>query len=197
MTLPIRVGAITIGGGNPIAIQSMTNTDTKDVAGTLRQISRLRSAGCDAVRLSLYDLECVDSFQKIREAVKEYPLIADIHYDYRIALGAIQAGVDKVRLNPGNIGESWKIKEIAIAAKEKGVPVRVGANSGSLAKGYGHLSITEALVGSALREVKLLEEAGMDRIIIALKSSNVMDMGEATRRISNATHYPLHPYRSL
>ena len=191
-TLPVRVGPIMIGGGNPIVIQSMTNTDTKDVAGTIGQISCLRSAGCDAVRLALYDLECVASLREIRKAIGEYPLIADIHYDYRIALGAIQAGIDKVRLNPGNIGEGWKVKEVAKAAKEKGIPLRVGVNSGSLEKEYGHLPIVEALVASALREVKLLEDAGMDRIVVAVKSSNVMDMVEASHRISNLVDYPLH-----
>ncbi len=173
-------------------IQSMTNTDTKDVVATLRQISRLRAAGCEAIRLALYDLECVDSLRQIRKETGDYPLIADVHYDYRIALEAIRAGIDKVRINPGNIGEGWKVKEIAKAAEEREVPIRVGANSGSLEKDFGHLPVVEALVASALREVKLLEDAGMSRIVIAVKSSNVMEMVEATRRVSNSVSYPLH-----
>ncbi|HPR97444.1 MAG TPA: flavodoxin-dependent (E)-4-hydroxy-3-methylbut-2-enyl-diphosphate synthase [Thermotogota bacterium] len=188
----VSVGTVKMGGDSPVSIQSMTNTDTKDIEATSQQIKRLIGANCEVIRMALYDTECVGAFRELRKAFSDVPFVADIHFDYRIALGAIEAGVDKIRLNPGNIEEEWKIREVAMAAKAKGVPIRVGANSGSINKRFRNLERTPALVESALEQVRLLERHGFEDIVIAVKSSDVRETIEANRILSEKTDYPLH-----
>ncbi len=193
LTKEICVGTVKLGGNNPIVVQSMMNTDTKDVTATLEQISRLKNAGCQLARLAVYDSECEKPLKTI-VSESQLPIIADIHFDYRLALKSIDAGVAKVRINPGNIGSEDKIKLVADAAKANNVPIRVGANSGSLnsefEKKYGrnYISIAE----SALWNVSQLEKAGFDNIVLSAKSSNVVEMIEVYRYISQRVDYPLH-----
>jgi (E)-4-hydroxy-3-methylbut-2-enyl-diphosphate synthase len=172
-TRSVSTGKVEIGGNAPVSIQSMTNTDTKDIAATSQQIKRLVGANCEIIRMALYDIECVEAFRELRKAFPHVPFVADIHFDYRIALDAIEAGVDKIRLNPGNIEEEWKIREVALAAKAKSIPIRVGANSGSINKRFKTLDRTTALVESALEQVRLLEKHAFEDIVIAVKSSDV------------------------
>ena len=187
----VRIGNVEIGGGNPIAIQSMTNTDTRNVDETVEQINRLVQAGCEIVRVSLPDLESAKSVRQIK-ARTSVPLVGDIHFDYRIAIEAIENGIDKVRINPGNIGDSSKVLEIVKAAREHNVPIRVGANSGSLPKDLEHLPKAQALGEAALREVRLLETHGFDDIVISVKSSDAIETIEANRYIARLVDYPLH-----
>jgi len=192
MSRIVNIGKISIGGGNPVAIQSMTNTDTRDVESTLRQIEALYNAGCELVRVSVPDFDSLNSFSDIVKR-SPVPLIADIHYDYRLAIGAIKKGASKVRINPGNIGQSWKIKEIVSVAKAYRTPIRVGANSGSIKesfKGYDNKAI--ALAESALEETRILESMGFYDIVISAKSSSVKETIEANRYISSRVDYPLH-----
>jgi len=188
----VRVGRISIGGKTPITIQSMTNTDTKDIYSTTLQMRQLISAGCEIIRISLYDIECIEAFREIRKAFCDIALVGDIHFDYKIAVKAIEAGIDKIRLNPGNIDADWKIQEIVKAAKDQGVPVRVGANSGSINKRFLNLNKVEALVESALEQVAILEKYEFEDIVIAVKSSDVLETIQANERISLRTQYPLH-----
>src|SRR6056297_3191953 len=164
----VHVGHTAIGGANPITVQSMTNTDTKNIDSTTIQIKALVSAGCEIVRIALYDIECVEAFRNLRKAFHDFPFVGDIHFDYKIALKAIEAGIDKIRLNPGNIDADWKIHEIVTAAKARGIPIRVGANSGTINKRFLHLSKVEALVASALEQVHILEKYDFDDIVIAV-----------------------------
>jgi len=191
-TKEIKIGNVKIGAGNPVAIQSMTNTLTSDADKTLEQIHKLEEAGCEIVRVSVPDIESVNSLKKIKENIS-IPLVADVHFDYRLAVESAKH-VDKLRINPGNIGDSDKIKEVVNAAKEYSIPIRVGVNMGSLEKdieaSFGLTS--KALVESALKNIKLLEENDFYDIVVSLKSSDVMKTIKAYRMISKLIGYPLH-----
>lgn len=188
------LGWIPVGGDAPITVQSMTNTPTEDVSATLRQIERMHTAGCDIVRVALPDLDSCEALRKIVKA-SPVPVVADVHFDHRIALEALKAGAHGLRINPGNIGDDRKVREVARAAREAGVPVRVGANAGSLPRDllerYGSPT-PEALVESALREVAMLEREGFDLIKISVKASTVTATIEANRIIADKVDYPLH-----
>jgi len=193
MTRQVLVRDVAIGGGASIVVQSMTNTNTADVDATVEQILRLEEAGCEIVRVAVPDVAAAEALPAIRERVR-VPLVADIHFDHRLALAALGAGVDKLRLNPGNITDPKKIAEVATAAKEAGTPIRVGANSGSLAKAYlvdGHAT-AEGMVRSALDEVALLEKHGVDQIVLSLKGTDVRMTVKANRMIARETDYPIH-----
>lgn len=191
----IRVGGVTIGGKSPISIQSMTNTDTHDIEATYRQVSRLADAGCDVVRITAPDNESVATFRELKRRGVSTPLVADIHFNYKIAVAAAEAGVDKIRINPGNIGDKSKVREVVLACKERGVPIRIGVNSGSLEESilrkYGSPT-AEALVESALYHASLLEELDFTDIAISVKSSDVQRMILANRILAERTDYPLH-----
>lgn len=192
-TREIKVGGIKIGGGAPIVVQSMTNTDTRDINATVSQIERLVCAGCEIVRVAVLNMDAAEGLNKIRSRITN-PLIADIHFDYRLALRAIEKGVDGLRINPGNIGERWKVEEVVRAAKDRGIPIRIGVNAGSLKKEiikkYGHTP--EALVESAEEEIKILEDMNFREIKVSLKASNVITTIEAYRQFSERFNYPLH-----
>lgn len=193
-TRQIHVGAVAVGGDAPISIQSMTNTDTRDVDATVRQIQALQNAGCQIVRLSVYDTACADALKQIKRRVT-VPLVADIHFDHRLALLSLSAGVDKLRINPGNIGSAQKVKEVADAAKAQGVPIRIGVNGGSLEKEllekYGGPT-PKAMVESALRHVHMLEDCAFSDIAISVKHSSVTRTVEAYQLLSQQVDYPLH-----
>jgi len=193
-TRKIRIGDVEIGGGAPCSVQSMCNTDTRDVAATLDQIGGLAGAGCELVRCAVPDMEAAEALGGIK-AGSPIPVIADIHFDYRLALRSLDGGIDGLRLNPGNIGERWKVAEVVAAARERLVPIRIGVNAGSLEKAllarYGHPT-AEAMVESALGHVRILEELGYDQIKISLKASDVMKTVEAYRLLSEKVDYPLH-----
>lgn len=188
------IGTVKIGGGAPCSVQSMCNTDTRDVATTLAQINGLAAVGCELVRCAVLDMEAAVALGKIKKE-SPLPVIADIHFDYRLALKVLEGGIDGLRLNPGNIGERWKTAEVVAAAKERLVPIRIGVNAGSLEKDllakYGHPT-AEAMVESALGHVAILEELGYDQIKISLKASDVMKTVEAYRLLSERVYYPLH-----
>lgn len=192
-TKVIRVGNILVGGGNPVSVQSMLTTKTEDVAATLAQIEELKKAGCDIVRLAVPNEAAARALPEIRKNCR-MPLVADIHFDYKLALAAVEAGFDKIRINPGNIGSAEKVKLVADACKANGVPIRVGVNSGSLEKDllkkYGRTP--QALCESALRHVRMLENLNFGDICISIKSSDVADTVAAYRLISEKTDYPLH-----
>ena len=190
----IRIGDVTIGGGNPIAIQSMTNTKTEDVDATVNQILRLEEAGCMIVRSTANTIEAARSFDKIKERI-HIPIVADIHFDYRLAIEAINCGADKIRINPGNIGGEENLKKVVAAAKAKNIPIRVGVNSGSLekelvAKYNGVTAI--GLVESALDKVSMIEHCDYDNIVISIKSSDVVMCADAHNLICEKTNYPIH-----
>ncbi len=191
----VTVGDRVIGGDAPILIQSMTNTDTADFAATLAQVRALEAAGCGLVRLAVPTREAAPVFAYLKEAGVKVPLCADIHFDYRIALECLAAGVDKIRMNPGNIGERSRVAILAKACRERGIPIRIGVNGGSLEadllKKYG-APTAEALAESALRHVALLEAADFSDIVISVKASNVRGMIEANRLLAAKTPYPLH-----
>jgi len=190
----VKVGEVTIGGGAPVVVQSMTNTDTRDVAATVAQIERLAAAGCEVVRVAVPDQSAAAALPKIKKEIS-LPLVADIHFDYRLALAAIEGGVDKLRLNPGNITDPDAIARVAEAAKAGGVPIRVGANSGSLAKEYldfnGHPTAA-GMVESVLNEIRILERHGIDRIVVSVKGTDVRMTIEAYRAVAREVDYPLH-----
>ncbi|RLB10781.1 MAG: 4-hydroxy-3-methylbut-2-en-1-yl diphosphate synthase [Deltaproteobacteria bacterium] len=192
-TKRIYVGDVPIGDGAPIAVQSMTNTDTKDIEATLEQIKQLKKAGCEIVRLAVPDREAAESFGKIKQSV-DIPLIADIHFDHRLAIMAIEKGADGIRINPGNMKKSG-LKEVIRAAKQASIPIRIGVNAGSLEKDllekYGHPT-SEALVESAIRSIRFFEDMGFDKIKISIKSSSVLDTIKAYELLSERTDYPLH-----
>ena len=191
----IQVGNVTIGGDAPISIQSMTNTDTHDTEATLMQIKRLEAAGCDVVRLTAPDVDACKTFRVLKEKGVLIPLVADIHFDYKIAVEAARMGADKIRINPGNIGSRDKIGEVVAACKHYGLPIRIGVNSGSLEKHIleKHGSPTaEALAESALYHASLLEELDFSDIAISVKASNVENMLGANRILAERTSYPLH-----
>lgn len=193
-TVEIKVGKVAIGGSAPIALQSMTNTDTKDTKATIEQIHKLQKAGCDIVRCAVPDMEACESLKTISKEVS-IPLVADIHFDYKLALKSIENGVSALRINPGNIGSRDKVKMVVKSAKERNIPIRIGVNSGSLKKDilnkYGRVC-ADALVESALEHVSILENMGFYNIVISIKSSNVNDMVESYRKISKLVNYPLH-----
>ena len=193
-TREVRIGGRVIGGGNPILIQSMTNTRTQDVEGTVRQILALEEAGCDIIRCTVPDEEAAEALGKIRKQI-HIPLVADIHFDYRMAIAAIENGADKVRINPGNIGGEEKLDAVVKAAREHHVPIRVGVNSGSLEKDlvekYGGVT-PEGLVESALDKVAMIEKCDYDQIVISIKSSDVMTCIRAHEILAQKTDYPLH-----
>ncbi|MEA5115419.1 MAG: flavodoxin-dependent (E)-4-hydroxy-3-methylbut-2-enyl-diphosphate synthase [Geobacteraceae bacterium] len=193
-TKQIRIGSVAVGGGAPCSVQSMCSTDTRDVAATTAQIARLSEAGCELVRCAVLDMQAAEALGAIK-ANCPIPLIADIHFDYKLALKALEIGVDGLRINPGNIGERWKVAEVVSAASERRVPIRIGVNAGSLEKEllerYGHPT-AEAMVESALGHVAILEELGYDQIKISLKASDVMKTVEAYRLLSQRVDYPLH-----
>ena len=191
----VKVGALSLGNGAPISVQSMTNTDTHDVEATYRQILRLRDAGCDIVRLAVPDLSAADTFRLLKERDIGLPLVADIHFDYRIALRCIEAGADKIRINPGNIGDEERVRAVADACRAHSIPIRIGVNGGSLEKDllkkYGGPT-AEAVVESALRHVALLEKFDFYDTVISVKVSDVPRMIEANRLLAERTDYPLH-----
>ena len=193
-TRVIHAGSIAVGGGNPVSVQSMTKTDTRDVRATSEQILLLESAGCEIIRLAVPDMEAAQALGRIKEAV-HIPIIADIHFDWRLALEAIRQGVDGLRLNPGNIGAAWKVKEVVLSAKERSVPIRIGVNAGSLEKDllekYNHPT-PEALVESAERHIRILEDLDFRTIKVSLKASNVVKTVDAYRLFSGKYDYPLH-----
>ncbi|MBJ6727944.1 flavodoxin-dependent (E)-4-hydroxy-3-methylbut-2-enyl-diphosphate synthase [Geomesophilobacter sediminis] len=194
LTKQIQVGNVRIGGGAPCVVQSMCSTDTRDVQATLDQIGRLHGAGCEVVRCAVPDLDAAVALGAIKAGCP-MPLIADIHFDYKLALKALESGVDGLRLNPGNIGERWKVAEVVKAASERKIPIRIGVNGGSLEKEllvkYGHPT-PEALVESALGHVRILEELNYDQIKVSIKVSDVQRTVEAYRLLSEAIDYPLH-----
>ncbi len=191
----VKVGNVTVGGGARISIQSMTNTDTHDVASTVAQIKRLVSAGCDIVRVTVPDAEAAESIKKIRELVPDVPLVADIHFDYRIAIKCAEYGIDKIRINPGNIGDEERVRQVAEICSKKHIPIRIGVNGGSLEKEllnrYGSPT-PEALFESAMGHVRLLNKFDFDDIVISVKSSSVSKAVEANRFVAANCPYPLH-----
>jgi len=193
-TRQIAIGSVPVGGSAPITVQSMCSTDTRDVAGTMAQIARLSEAGCELVRCAVLDLEAAEALGRIKTQ-SPIPVIADIHFDYKLALTVLAGGIDGLRLNPGNIGERWKVAEVVKAASERRVPIRIGVNAGSLEKEllakYGHPT-AEAMVESALGHVRILEELGYDQIKISLKASDVMKTVAAYRLLAQKVDYPLH-----
>ncbi len=193
-TKEIQIGSRVIGGGHPIAIQSMTNTRTEDADATVRQILQLEEAGCDIIRCTVPTHEAAESLREIRRRI-HIPLVADIHFNYRMAIEAIENGADKIRINPGNIGGPEKIREVVAAARMRNIPIRVGVNSGSLEKEiiakYGRVT-AEGLVESALDKVRMIEDFNYDNIVISIKSSDVMMCVKAHELIAAQTDYPLH-----
>ena len=193
-TRVVRIGDRVIGGGNPVLIQSMCNTKTEDVAATVAQILKLEEAGCEIIRVAVPTMEAAEALKQIKKEI-HIPLVADIHFDYRLAVAAIENGADKIRINPGNIGSRERIQAVVDKAKEYGVPIRVGVNSGSLEKllveKYGGVT-AEGLVESALDKVALIEQMGYDNLVISIKSSDVMMCVKAHELIAKKTHYPLH-----
>ncbi len=188
----IKIGGVTIGGGAPIVVQSMTKTDTRDVKATVHQIKQLEEVGCEIVRVAVPDAQAARALVDIKKRVK-IPVIADIHFDYRLALMALEAGVDGLRLNPGNIGEPDKVKKVALAAKERGVPIRIGLNAGSLPKTSNpKLNIAERMVKAALAQIKLLESLDFNLIKVSLKAFDVPTTIAAYQSIANKMPYPLH-----
>jgi (E)-4-hydroxy-3-methylbut-2-enyl-diphosphate synthase len=189
---PIQIGDVTVGGDAPIVVQSMTKTDTRNIRATINQIKELEECGCELVRLAVPDMEAAEAISPIKKGVS-IPVIADIHFDYRLALMALVAGADGLRLNPGNISEPEKVKKIAAAAKERNVPIRIGVNAGSLPPPRNpKLSIAEQMVEAALEQVKLLESLDFDLIKVSLKAFDVPTTIEAYQKIAKKIPYPLH-----
>jgi len=194
-TREVRIGNVRIGGRNPIAIQSMTNTDTHDVLATAAQIRSLADAGCDIVRVTVPDLAAAETIRVLKEQGTPVPIVADIHFDYRIALKCAEYGIDKIRINPGNIGDDEYVKAVCDACRERGIPIRIGVNSGSLEKHilsrYGSPT-AEALCESAIYHASLLEHFGFFDTVISIKASNPKEMIDANRMLAERCDYPLH-----
>lgn len=193
-TKVIKIGDRVIGGGNPILIQSMTNTKTEDVQATVAQIQALTAAGCDIIRCAVPTMEAAEALTEIKKQIT-IPLVADIHFDYKLALAAIEHGADKIRINPGNIGSRERVQAVVDAAKERKIPIRVGVNSGSLEKELVekyHGVTAEGIVESALDKVHSIEDMGYDNLVISIKSSDVMMCAKAHELIAKETSYPLH-----
>ena len=195
MTREINVGGVRVGGTAPISIQSMTNTDTHNVEATYKQIRALEDAGCEIVRLAVPDIEAASTFKSLKEMGVKIPLVADIHFNYKIALAAIDAGADKIRINPGNIGSRENTEAVVRACKERGLPIRIGVNSGSVEKSllekYGGPT-PEALAESALYHVRILEELDFFDIAVSVKASDVPSMIKANSILADACNYPIH-----
>ncbi len=188
----IRIGNVTIGGGAPIVVQSMTNTDTRDIKTTAIQINELEEIGCEIIRVAVPDMEAADAISGIKKNI-HIPLVADIHFDYRLALASLKAGVDGLRINPGNIGESDRVKAVVSSAKERQIPIRIGLNAGSMAKNFHpELSTGKRMVAAAMEEVHLLESLDFDFIKISLKAFDVPTTIEAYSDIATRVDYPLH-----
>lgn len=191
----VKIGSALMGGGSSVTVQSMTNTDTHNFEACLKQIRELESVGCDIVRLAVPDMAAVDTIRKLKDSEIKIPLVADIHFDYRIAVASCEAGVDKIRINPGNIGSVERVREVVEACRERQIPIRIGVNSGSLEKDilakYG-APTAEALAESALGHVRILEKLNYDNIVISIKSSDVRTMIAANRLLYNSVAYPLH-----
>ena len=188
----IQVGGMAIGGGASIVVQSMTNTDTRDVRATINQIRELEQVDCELVRVAVPDAEAARAIADIKKGI-HIPLVADIHFDYRLALMALEAGADGLRLNPGNIGAAEKVKAVALAAKERGVPIRIGVNAGSLPKTANlKLSVAGRMVEAALEQIRLLESLDFDLIKVSLKAFDVPTMVEANKSLAEKMPYPLH-----
>ena len=193
-TKVIKIGDRVIGGGNPVLIQSMTNTKTEDVRATVKQIQELAAAGCDIIRCAVPTFEAAKALAEIKKEIS-IPLVADIHFDYRLAIAAIENGADKIRINPGNIGSRSRVQAVVDAAKERQIPIRVGVNSGSLEKELVekyHGVTAEGIVESALDKVHLIEDMGYDQLVISIKSSDVLMCARAHELIADKTDYPLH-----
>ncbi len=193
-TKTVQIGDRVIGGGNPVLIQSMTNTPTEDVAATVAQIKRLEAAGCDIVRCTVPTIEAAEAVKEIKKQIR-IPLVADIHFDYKMAIAAMENGADKIRINPGNIGSREKVQAVVDVAKAKNIPIRVGVNSGSLEKTliekYGGVT-AEGIVESALDKVQIIEDMGYDNLVISIKSSDVMMCIKAHELLAGKTIHPLH-----
>lgn len=193
-TRKVQIGGILIGGGNPIRIQSMTNTKTEDVEATVAQIHRLEQAGCEIIRCTVPTLKAAQALAQIKKQI-HIPLVADIHFDYKMAIAAIENGADKIRINPGNIGGPDKVRAVVEVAKERNIPIRVGVNSGSLEKElvrkYGGVT-AEGIVESALDKVHMIEEQGYGNLVISIKSSDVLMCVDAHKMLASQTTYPLH-----
>ena len=193
-TKVIRIGDRVIGGGNPVLIQSMTNTRTEDVAATVEQIQRLQEAGCEIIRCAVPTMEAARALQEIKKQIG-IPLVADIHFDYKLAIAAMENGADKIRINPGNIGSQERLQAVVEEAKSRNIPIRVGVNSGSLEKELVekyHGVTAEGIVESALDKVHRIEDMGYDNLVISIKSSDVLMCARAHERIAQETNYPLH-----
>ncbi len=193
-THEVKIGNVSIGGGNPIAIQSMTNTKTEDVEATVAQILELEKAGCEIIRSAVPTQEAAEAFREIKKRI-HIPLVADIHFDYKLAIAAMENGADKIRINPGNIGSTERVKAVVDCAKERNIPIRVGVNSGSLEKSliqkYGGVT-AEGLVESALNQASIIEDMGYDNLVISIKSSDVQMCIKAHEVIADKTTHPLH-----
>ncbi|HIQ63535.1 MAG TPA: flavodoxin-dependent (E)-4-hydroxy-3-methylbut-2-enyl-diphosphate synthase [Candidatus Avichristensenella intestinipullorum] len=194
MSRRVMCGRVAMGGGAPVSIQSMTNTDTRDAAATLAQVRALAAAGCDIVRISVYDEACARAMREIRDG-SPTPLVADVHFDYRLAVLAVENGADKLRINPGNIGGERRVQKVADCARAHGVPIRVGVNSGSVEKEllrrYGGPT-PRAMLESALAHVRMLEACGFYDVVVSIKASSVRETVEANRLLARACEYPLH-----
>nr|MBQ4318635.1 flavodoxin-dependent (E)-4-hydroxy-3-methylbut-2-enyl-diphosphate synthase [Clostridia bacterium] len=194
-TRQIMIGSVAVGSDAPVTVQSMTNTDTHDIPATLAQVRQLEAAGCDIVRLAVPDIEAASTFTALKDAGVKVPLVADIHFDYRIALECVKAGADKIRINPGNIGNRERVRAVAEACGNAGLPIRIGVNSGSVEKRllekYGGPT-PEALCVSAYEQAMMLEEFGFKDILISIKASNVPSTVEANRMLAERCDYPLH-----
>ena len=193
-TKVVKIGDRVIGGGNPILIQSMTNTRTEDIKATVEQIHRLTEAGCEIIRCTVPTKEAAEAIKEIKKQIT-IPLVADIHFDYKMAIAAMENGADKIRINPGNIGSLDRIKAVVDTARERNIPIRVGVNSGSLEKELVekyHGVTAEGIVESALDKVKIIEDLGYDNLVISIKSSDVLMCVKAHELISSQTDYPLH-----
>ena len=193
-TLPVRIGDLTIGAGNPIRIQSMTNVPTEDVGACVRQILALERAGCEIVRVTVPTAEAAQAIREIRRQI-HIPLVADIHFDYKMALAAIENGADKIRINPGNIGDRERVRAVVNAARERNIPIRIGVNGGSLEKAliekFGGVT-PEGLVESAMDKVRMIEDMGYDHLVVSIKSSNIGFSTRAHRLLAERTRHPLH-----
>ena len=194
LTKEVHIGNRVIGGGNPILIQSMTNTKTEDVEATVAQIQKLTKAGCDIIRCAVPTMETAKALAEIKKQI-EIPLVADIHFDYKLAIAAMENGADKIRINPGNIGSEDRVKAVVDVAKERNIPIRVGVNSGSLEKHLVekyHGVTAEGIVESALDKVKIIEDMGYDNLVVSIKSSDVLMCVKTHELISTQTNHPLH-----
>lgn len=193
-TRPVQVGNLTIGGNNEVIVQSMCTTKTHDIDATVQEIKRLEEAGCQIVRVACPDMRAAEAIPEIKKRIS-IPLVADIHFDYRLALKAIEGGIDKIRINPGNIGRKEKVEAVVKAAKEKGIPIRIGVNAGSLEKKilekYGYPT-ADGMVESALHHIKILEDLDFHDIVVSLKASDVLLAVEAYEKAAAAFRYPIH-----